>query len=226
MKKRICLLGIGSVILLCNIVLLIHYGYFGDTYPNVKVDNSIIYCVWISLVVTIAVMGVILRNIISRTQTGRLSEILAMLCLICLIGLNLYQDGRYYRLVNNKRINTENQDYISSEYFSGISLAELKTDLNADEKMVIYIGENSKKCSVFEKQLEGALQECRVELPTYYTSQDKEGKNNKEMQQLLEEYGVTSVPAVIVTQNSKLEKIWSDADKHLDEIRSCIKKVY
>ena len=46
------------------------------------------------------------------------------------------------------------------------------------------------------------------------------------MYQLLERFGITSVPAIIVTQNSKLEKSWLDPEKYLDEIQTYIKKMY
>ena len=226
MKKGLCVLGIGVVILICNVVLLIHYGYFGDAYPNIAISRDIIYFVWISLVLSIVILGVVLRSVVRRAQMGSLSEILVVLCLVCLVGFNLHQGSRYYRIVNNKHINTEKQDYISSEYYSGISLAELKTDINADEKLIIYIGEKSPQCSVFEKNLEKTLRECRVELATYYISSDQDGKNSEEMKQLLDEYKITSVPAIIVTQKSKQMKSWMDADKHLEEIQSYIKNMY
>lgn len=65
-----------------------------------------------------------------------------------------------------------------------------------------------------------------MELPTYYTSKDRDGENSREMYQLLERFGITSVPAIIVTQNFKLEKRWLDPEKYLDEIQTYIKKMY
>lgn len=41
MNKGVCVLGIGFVILICNVVLLIHYGYFGDAYPNIAIRDEI-----------------------------------------------------------------------------------------------------------------------------------------------------------------------------------------
>lgn len=167
-----------------------------------------------------------MRSVVRRAQTGSLSEILVVLCLVCLVGFNLYQGSRYYRIVNNKHINTEKQGYISLEYYSGISFAELKTDINADEKLIIYIGEKSPQCSAFEKDLENTLRECAVGLPIYYISRDQDGKNSEEMKQLLDKYKITSVPAIIVPQKSKQIKSWLDADKHLEEIQSYIKNMY
>lgn len=109
-----------------------------------------------------------MRSVVRRAQTGSLSEILVVLCLVCLVGFNLYQGSRYYRIVNNKHIRTEKQDYIFSEYYSGISFAELKTDINADEKLIIYIGEKSPQCSVFEKDLEKTLREIQSYIKNMY----------------------------------------------------------
>ena len=102
-----------------------------------------------------------------------------------------------------------------------------KTDITSNEQIVIYIGRaDCTDCFNFEKKLEQTLKECQVELPTYYTSKDRDGENSREMYQLLERFGITSVPAIIVTQNSKLEKRWLDPEKYLDEIQTYIKKMY
>ena len=63
-------------------------------------------------------------------------------------------------------------------------------------------------------------------LATYYISSDQDGKNSEELKQLLDEYKITSVPAIIVTQKSKQMKSLMDADKHLEEIQSYIKNMY
>ena len=45
MKRWLCILGLDFFFLLCNIVLLVHYGFFGDVYPNVK-DFTCAYYPW------------------------------------------------------------------------------------------------------------------------------------------------------------------------------------
>lgn len=227
MKRWLCILGLDSFFLLCNIVLLVHYGFFGDVYPNVKVDKDIIYFTWISLVLTALGLGVVLRNVITQPKVKKKKKMLIIFVLFCLFGTNLYYGSRYYHIVNKKYINTEKRDYIASEHYYGISLAELKTDIKSNEQIVIYIGRaDCTDCFNFEKKLEQTLKECQVELPTYYTSKDRDGENSREMYQLLERFGITSVPAIIVTQNSKLEKRWLDPEKYLDEIQTYIKKMY
>ena len=138
--------------MLCNIVLLVHYGFFGDVYPNVKVDKDIIYFTWISLVLTALGLGVVLRNVITQPKVKKKKKMLIIFVLFCLFGTNLYYGSRYYHIVNNKYINTEKRDYIASEYYYGISLAELKTDIKSNEQIVIYIGRaDCTDCFNFEK---------------------------------------------------------------------------
>ena len=130
-------------------------------------------------------------------------------------------------MIKNVHFDIDIYNYIASEHYYGISLAELKTDITSNEQIVIYIGRaDCTDCFNFEKKLEQTLKECQVELPTYYTSKDRDGENSREMYQLLERFGITSVPAIIVTQNSKLEKRWLDPEKYLDEIQTYIKKMY
>ena len=128
-------------------MLLVHYGFFGDVYPNVKVDKDIIYFTWISLVLTALGLGVVLRNVITQPKVKK--KMLIIFVLFCLFGTNLYYGSRYYHIVNKKYINTEKRDYIASEYNYGISLAELKTDIKSNEQIMIYIGRAD--CFNFEK---------------------------------------------------------------------------
>ena len=128
-------------------MLLVHYGFFGDVYPNVKVDKDIIYFTWISLVLTALGLGVVLRNVITQPKVKK--KMLIRFVLFCLFGTNLYYGSRYYHIVNKKYINTEKRDYIASEYYYGISLAELKTDIKSNEQIMIYIGRAD--CFNFEK---------------------------------------------------------------------------
>ena len=93
--------------MLCNIVLLVHYGFFGDVYPNVKVDKDIIYFTWISLVLTTLGLGVVLRNVITQPKVKKKKKMLIIFVLFCLFGTNLYYGSRYYHIVNKKYINTE-----------------------------------------------------------------------------------------------------------------------
>lgn len=79
-------------------------------------------------------------------------KMLIIFVLFCLFGTNLYYGSRYYHIVNKKYINTEKRDYIASEYYYGISLAELKTDIKSNEQIVIYIGRaDCTDCFNFEK---------------------------------------------------------------------------
>ena len=153
MKRWLCILGLDFFFLLCNIVLLVHYGFFGDVYPNVKVDKDIIYFTWISLVLTTLGLGVVLRNVITQPKVKKKKKMLIIFVLFCLFGTNLYYGSRYYHIVNKKYINTEKKDYIASEYYYGISLAELKTDIKSNEQIVIYIGRaDCTDCFNFEKK--------------------------------------------------------------------------
>ena len=90
MKRWLCILGLDFFFLLCNIVLLVHYGFFGDVYPNVKVDKDIIYFTWISLVLTTLGLGVVLRNVITQPKVKKKKKMLIIFVLFCLFGTNLY----------------------------------------------------------------------------------------------------------------------------------------
>lgn len=70
-------------------MLLVHYGFFGDVYPNVKVDKDIIYFTWISLVLTALGLGVVLRNVITQPKVKKKKKMLIIFVLFCFVCLEL-----------------------------------------------------------------------------------------------------------------------------------------
>jgi len=142
--------------------------------------------------------------------------------LLLLIVANLFFGSSYYAVVRAYSFGEmEEQDYILSEYFRGISLDELQKDISSDSEILIYIGrEDCKQCKEFEDKFEDILREYYTEIPAYYTTQDREGSRRDEMYKLLDNYNISSIPAVVLVQNSRALKIWNYPADKLDEIKN------
>lgn len=147
-------------------------------------------------------------------------------CIILLIAVlfcsNIFVGVKYYSVVKDFSLKkAEETDYIASEYLKGISLDELKKNINADTEVLIYIGrEDCKECREFEEKFEKLLKEYYIEMPTYYTTKDRDGARSKEMYDLLDKYEIESVPCIIMVKDSMILKIWANPIEQLDDIEN------
>lgn len=57
-------------------------------------------------------------------------------------------------------------------------------------------------------------------MPTYYTTKDREGARSKEMYDLLDKYGIESVPCIIMVKDSIILKMWTNPIEPLDDIEN------
>lgn len=221
MKKcffALCVVAFGIIVL--NIAEIVHSGFFADIYPDINVDNSIINLFWISLGFTFALFFIMLYLEITRENGNHGVNILIILILIFMdLAVNVYNGKGYYDIVGGKNLTEEEQDYIKSEWFRGISLDELKKDADSEESIILYIGrEDCKECVLFEEKFEKELIKTKIEIPTYYTSRDRDGMRRKEMYEFLDKYNIDGVPTVVVFKQSKVLKIWENPIEEINEI--------
>lgn len=150
------------------------------------------------------------------------TAILIMLILIVMdFAVNAYNSKSYYDIVHGKSLNEEKQDYVKSEWFRGISLDELIADANSDESVLVYIGsDDCKECLTFEEKFETELKKLKTEIPTYYTSSDIDGEQQKDMQEFLDKYNIEGVSTVVLFKQSKVLKMWDNPVEEIDEISS------
>ncbi|MCD8026021.1 MAG: hypothetical protein LUF33_03580 [Clostridiales bacterium] len=175
---------------------------------------------WISLFLTFLIF---LADGIHILKTGFKNKIdiigKATISIISvLMILNIFFGVNYFKAVSPYSL-TGDDDYISSEYFRGISLDELEKDLNAETPVLIYIGRNDcDECLKFEEAIEPELEEYCVELPTYYTNKDRNGDKSNEMYELFDSYAIEGVPIVILAQESQILKMWNNPTDEIEEI--------
>lgn len=117
-------------------------------------------------------------------------------------------------------------DYISDKWFQELSLSDLEQcfdkETSDSEDYPIYIGRSDcAQCKSFENKLGKILSEDDVssEMPSYYTSQDRDGPRGSEMYDLLGKMGVTSVPCLLVVKNGKILYRWDSPEEHISQIR-------
>lgn len=217
--KRLIGIAISVLLVFFNIFELVHAGFYRDAHPNAEVHAWILYFFWASLFASIIMLIIALYYDFAKKKKEKFS-IIILLFVVLLMGFNIYTGLEYY---NATKIVSSNKsledDYISSEFYRGIYLDELNEDINAEMETMIYIGrDDCKDCIEFEKKFAKLLKKYYVEMPTYYTTKDRNGKRSKEMYDLLEKYRIESVPCVIMVKKSKLLKIWADPITQLDEI--------
>lgn len=223
MKKgffALCIVAFGIIIL--NIAEIIHSGFFADIYPNISVDSLITNIFWVSLAITFVLFIIMLYLGVMKEKENRKTAILIMLILIVMdFAVNAYNSKSYYDIAHGKSLNEEKQDYIKSEWFRGISLDELKADADSDESVLVYIGsDDCKECLTFEEKFETELKKLKTEIPTYYTSSDIDGEQQKDMQEFLDKYNIEGVPTVVLFKKSKVLKMWDNPIEEIDEISS------
>ena len=212
------------VIICLNIFELIHAGFFRDVHPNINVNEVELYFFWGSLFLSIAFLVTILYFITKQNvkKNRQIADKCIMLLIAVLVCLNIFAGVKYYSIVKDYSLkNAEETDYIASEYLRGISLDELKKNMNAEMEVLIYIGrEDCKECIEFEEKFEKLLKEHYIEMPTYYTTKDRDGARSKEMYDLLDKYGIESVPCIIMVKDSIILKMWTNPIEQLDDIEN------
>ncbi|MBD5135599.1 MAG: hypothetical protein HDT39_06500 [Lachnospiraceae bacterium] len=227
MKKILySVLVIDFIIMVLNIVEIVHEAFFRDVYATIEISDRFTYFFEISFILTFIIFLVSLFLLIrqEKGQTNYIFKIIGVIGFLLLIVTNIYFGMNYYATVKPYSFNEiENQDYMPSEYFRGISLDELQRDLSSDSEILIYIGrDDCKQCKEFETELERILEEYHTEIPAYYTTQDREGSRSEEMYDILDMYNIGSVPIVILVQDSDILKIWDNPIEQLEEIKSCL----
>jgi hypothetical protein len=111
--------------------------------------------------------------------------------------------------------NTENP------YFNEITLNMLNEYLQDDsgKEVILYIARNDcKECFIFDNEITPQLERLHYGLTVYYTNSDREGPRSKEMYELLDKYGIATVPSVLVIKNAKVVQMWDDPSNALNEI--------
>ncbi len=222
--KKIIAIMINIVIICLNIFELVHAGFFRDAHPDIKINEVELYFFWGSLFLSVVLLVTMLYFITKQNVNKNRS--IADKCIILLIAVlfcsNIFIGVKYYSIVKDCSLKkVEEADYIASEYLRGISLDELKKNINADTEVLIYIGrEDCKECREFEEKFEKLLKEYYIEMPTYYTTKDRDGARSKEMYDLLDKYEIESVPCIIMVKDSMILKIWANPIEQLDDIEN------
>ena len=222
--KKIIAIMIDIVIICLNIFELVHAGFFRDVHPDININKVELYFFWISLFLSVVLLVVMLYFITKQNVNKNRS--IADKCIILLIAVlfcsNIFVGVKYYSIVKDYSLkNVEETDYIASEYLRGISLDELKKNINADTEILIYIGrEDCKECREFEEKFEKLLKEYYIEMPTYYTTKDRDGARSKEMYDLLDKYEIESVPCIIMVKDSMILKLLENPIEQLDDIEN------
>ncbi len=226
MKKVIYVLAADFLIILLNIVELVHGGFFRDAYADVELSKAITGFFWVSLFLSVGIFFVLLWSVAKTKQQKfrRAAKIVTGLFIVSMLTANGIAGVKYYLTVKNHQLNkAEKQDYISSEYFRGISLDELKKDINSDDEVMIYIGrETGRESKDFEKKFEKTLKRFSTEMSAYYTSKESDGESKEKIQDYLQSYNIEDVPCVIVAKKSQVIKMWKNPENKLDEIEKCL----
>lgn len=220
--KKLILILVDIIILCVNIFELVHMGFFRDVHPDVTVGNFSTIAFWISFFVSIILLFAMLCLIIKQNSTEIISTVdkCTIVVILVLICLNIISGVQYYNVVKGYSLSASGEkDYIASEYLRGISLDEFEKSLESEDVTVVYVGrDDCKDCNEFEEKIDKTLEEYHVELQAYYTTEDRDGDRSEEMYDLLDEYGIESVPCMIVTENSSVTKLWTDPINQIDEI--------
>ena len=223
--KKIIAIAINILVICLNIFLLVHAGFFWDAHPDININEVNLYFFWCSLFLSVILL-VIMLYFISKQNKDKDRLIAAYKCIILLIVIlfcsNIFVGIKYYSIVKDCSLKEADEtDYIASEYLRGISLDELEKNINADRDILIYIGrEDCKECKEFEEKFEKLLKEYYVEMPTYYTTKDRDGVRSKEMYELLEKYEIESVPCIIMVKDSVILKMWTNPIEQLTDIEN------
>ncbi len=122
------------------------------------------------------------------------------------------------------RLEEAHTDNRSRDTYESLSLEELKESLKSKKKTFVYIRrEDCPTCLGFEEQLSPVLRKHRITFVTYNTSLDRQGSKSEEMYNLLDQYGVSRVPALLIIESGKRQKLWLEPEKNLEEIGECMK---
>lgn len=163
MKKTICVLLVDFCIIILNIIELIHGGFFRDIYPTVEIEEIILYFLWVSLLLSVSMFFVLLFISIKpkKQRAKRTSKFIIGFIILSMIISNIIFGLKYYAIIKDYPVDKiDNLDYISSEYFRGISLDELQKDISSDNEILIYIGrEDCRECKTFESKFENILKQ-------------------------------------------------------------------
>lgn len=227
MKRKDYILGILSFLLLClSVGLLIYSGYLRDSYMDIDMPLFIEVGLWALLLLDFLFFTsnviYLTAKIVSRQENRKFSKVMGAVFILCL-AVNAVFSISYYRFSSEYKI-SKDVDYIENEWLEGISLEDMKELMEtAQDDVVVYIGrDDCKDCRKFEEVFTIILDKHSVITPTYFTNQDKDGKNRSELDEFLSRYEIESVPCVFFISGGKVVKKWEDPVNCISEIETYI----
>lgn len=215
--KRAAILVCNSLICIFNMAVLYHTGIVLDEHPGIRTGNVIRIFPWylllISSSVLITVIVMFYREALGRRKKGKHN--IAVAIMVILLALNVAFAFVYKKEVHKLGVNRiESMAYKQTRYYRSVSLKELEVIFKTEKKRVVYVGrKDCAECAGFEKNFELYLRKRGLEITTYYTSKDRDGKNKDRMYALLNRLKVGSVPCVVLIGDKKILKKWNDPQK-------------
>ena len=111
----------------------------------------------------------------------------------------------------------------AAERLRAIDLDALTALVDAPERSLIYISrDDCPSCQSLLPELVGKLEELQQSLPTYSTTQDREGARADEMAALLGRLGVSVVPSFVLVEGGQVLQMWDEPTGKLDEILAAV----
>lgn len=207
-----------------NALFLIAMGYISDGYPSDQWFDKFLTLLWLSFFVSIIVTFLDFVFLLKKHKHGTIGKdgdciffnfAIVVMCILTILSTA----GVIYSRDKYPYASSENSS-TGLEYLYGINLDTLSHYLNdSKDATLIYIGRSDcKECAEFENEFIYRLQKNSVEVPTYYTNQDRDGINSDIMYELLDRYDISSVPCVIYVEDGDVKQVWIDPAHHLDEI--------
>lgn len=206
------------LLILCPLILiglhtymLINYGLIRDEYDPVVISANLENMIWFSFFLSIFVSLFIFAFILCK------KEFFAKLLLVLSILFSFVQTYNYFHFSKKYPLNVaEKTDYIENQWLQGILLDQIddytSSSISNDSSMV-YIGrDDCLDCQEFEKEL---IKQCEIysyQMPVYYTNLDRDDNYDK-MNEILNKYEVTKVPALLVTKQGKVIKKISEVNQ-------------
>lgn len=189
-------------------------------YGVVRDRNNIVGEATLSTLLDALVIIGIVVTLVSIASRKSCVQLICTGTSVLIIATSLFTLGIIY---GKDAHNLHQEDYISSEYIRGITLAEVQKSIQSDEENVIYIGrDDCESCAQFEKEYESILRKYSVEGNGYYTSMDRDNANTKAMNRFLKDYKITKVPTLIAVRKGKIIQNFKTDD--IREIESYYKE--
>lgn len=194
-NSKLIFLALFSLVL--SIIEMVWYGTIKD---NENISGTDYINVFFITIAIIPILIIVLKLI---KKEGVITSVCTIVMVI-IVAMNMFFLGLVYEKSNFYAIN---KDYIQGAFIRGITLDELEKTIASDEENVVYIGRNDcSDCIAFEDAYEDILKKYSVEATGYYTNLDRDNDNADRMYEIIKNYNITEVPALVVVKNSKLIK--------------------